>query len=140
MELVPFVIELYSGLGRVDGRLRVDEGVLMIEYQAKDDVFGLIKGRPRRIRITMNDLQDVRYVRRRFRKSLLTLELSDVKLAHQIPGNNMGRLELVIDKDYRDAAQRAATRLQRFLSEHRLLSDDRELTESDLDMLFEDDD
>lgn len=139
MKVVPFTIEIYGGLGRVDGRLRVDLDSLILDYQAKDEVFGVIKGRPRQVRITMKDLQDVEFVRRRLRKSLIVVELSDLHLAQRIPGAKLGRIELSIAKEFRDDAQRATQRLQRYLSEHRLLSDDRTLTEADVDLLFGDD-
>ncbi len=140
MESLPFVIEIYSGLGRVDGRLRAADGMLVLEYQAKDDLFGVLKGRPRQVQLTMADIEEVSFARRRILTSIFTLELRNLSLAQKIPGSDLGRLKLRISREYRDRAERVANRLQRYLSEHRLLTDDRDLTEADLDLLFEGED
>lgn len=139
MESLPFTMEAYSGFGRVDGRLRGDEGALVVEFQVKDDIFGWLKARPRQLRLSMADIEDVRFYRRRLRKSILEVELSNLHLAERIPGSEVGRLRLRIEREFRDRAERLAQRLQRYLSEHRLLSGDRELTDADLDVLFEED-
>lgn len=139
MESLPFMMEAYGGLGRVDGRLRASDGALVLEYQVRDDVFGVIKSKPRLMQISLSEIEDVRFVRRRWRKSTLEIEINNMRLAERIPGSDAGQLKLRVARDLAARAGRIANRLQRYLSEHRLLSGDRELTEADLDMLFEDD-
>lgn len=140
MESLPFTMEAYHGFGRVDGRIRAGDGTLVMEYQVKDDIFGWLKARPRQVKLSMADIEDVRFIRRRLRKSIFEIELSNLHLAERLPGSDAGRVKLRIERDFRDRAERIANRLQRYLSEHRLLSSDRELTDADLDMLFDDED
>lgn len=143
MESIPFTMETAGGLGRVDGRLRLAQDEtrhLILEYQTKDRIFGVLKSRPRSVRISLSEVESIRFVRRRIRASLVDLELSNLRLAERIPGSEMGRLKLHVKKPERDRAKRAVVKIQRELSQHRLLDDERPLTDAEVNMLFGDED
>src|SRR5690625_242867 len=142
MGSLPFSVEVYSGFGRMDGRMRIettDEGrFIRLDYQVKDDIFGVLKSRPRQVRVSFADIESIRFVRRRFMTSYVELVISNLSLAERIPGSEMGRLNLRVKRNDRDRAQRTVELLQRMMTEHRLLDDDRPLTEEEIDLLFDD--
>jgi len=142
MGSLPFSVEVYSGFGRMDGRMRIettDEGRFIgLDYQVKDDIFGVLKSRPRQVRVSFAEIESIRFVRRRFMTSYVELVISNLSLAERIPGSEMGRLNLRVKRNDRDRAQRTVELLQRMMTEHRLLDDDRPLTEEEIDLLFDD--
>src|SRR5690625_2200198 len=89
-----------SGSGRMDGRMRIettDEGRFIgLHYQVKDDIFGVLKSRPRQVRVSFAEIESIRFVRRRFMTSYVELVISNLSLAERIPGSVMGRLKLSV--------------------------------------------
>lgn len=126
----------------MDGRMRIettDEGrFLGFEYQVKDDLFGVLKSRPKRIQLSFSEIESIRFVRRRVLTSVVELVISNLTLAERIPGSEMGRISLRIKRDDRDRAQRIVELLQRMMTDYRLLDDDRPLSDEEIDFLFDD--
>lgn len=140
MESLPFSMSAYEGFGVVEGRVRDTESALAIEFHVKDNVFGAFKSGLRSITIPFTSVEAVRYEARRFRKSRLEIDVNDATLLEKIPGTKVGTLTLRLDKKTKPHAERIVQRINRHLMDHRLLHDNRELSDQDLDYLFDDDD
>src|SRR5579871_2846436 len=109
MNAVPFTIELYGGLGQCDGLLRDEGQQLVMEFQIKDSVAGLIKTNVRRVQIPLNDLVSVTLTKGWLGTSWLgvkvVLQATRMETVKDIPGMNQGRVELSVARKHRDAAE-----------------------------------
>lgn len=140
MESLPFTMSAYEGFGVVEGRLRVSDEALHIEYHVKDNVFGAFKSDLRTIAIPLGQIEAVRYSAHRFRKPRLEVDVSDATLLEKIPGSRVGTLTVRLTREARRHADAVVQRIERRLTEYRLTQDHRDLTDRDMDFLFGEDD
>ena len=117
---IPFRIEdIYQGLGEINGRLRIGEGVLLLEYRMKDAVFGVLRGRVRELRIPFVDIEDIEFHDGWFRKRITIRAMSIASFA-DIPGAEGGVLVLKIKRGDVPRAQVGVSRLRLLQSEQKL--------------------
>ena len=50
MTAIPFSTSTYGGLGAIRGLMRVEGGALVLEFQVKDTVLGILKSSPKEVR------------------------------------------------------------------------------------------
>lgn len=136
MSLLPFTTDAMNGLADVDGRLRLEEEALVLEFETK--VIGLLSTGTRQEAIPLGELEATSYRRRAFGGTLV-LELRSVERASRLPGNDRaGRVALKVRRRDRAEGERFHRLLARRLAEHKLASDDRRLDADDLARLLED--
>lgn len=116
---IPFHNEIYEGLGEIHGRLRLGHGNLVIEYMAKDAVFGLLRGRVRELRIPLIDIEDIELHNGWFRKRI-TIRSNSITSFADFPGAESGVLVLRIKRRDIARAQVGVSRLRLLQSEQKL--------------------
>src|SRR5439155_14728768 len=102
MKTLPFSIpHLYWGCGECHGLLR-DEGThLCLEYQVQ---FGILRTRPKTVRVPIKDLQTVELQKGWLGKTALVLTASSLQAVGRVPGSRQGKVELHIDRKDRKLA------------------------------------
>jgi hypothetical protein len=140
MESLPFKNSAYEGFGVVEGRVRLALDTLVIEYQVKDNVFGAFKSELKTVAIPLDKLEAVRYKPARLRRPTLEVDVTDASVIEKIPGSMVGTLPLKLTRAARTHAQAVVRRIEHRLADHRLLNDNRDLSERDVDFLFGGDD
>ncbi|RMG67986.1 MAG: hypothetical protein D6722_12320 [Bacteroidetes bacterium] len=118
---LPFFIDnLYGGFAKVNGILSRDRQFLTLEFQVADNVLGgLLKGRPKEIRLPLKALASVEYKQNWFvaRMILRAYRLGDLA---EIPNAESGEAKLSIKRKDRKVAREMASSLNLALSEIRL--------------------
>ncbi len=110
MNAVPFSIEVFGGLGECHGILR-DEGThLTFEFQVTDAVAGFLKSGVKEVRVPLEDLISVSLRKGWFRTKII-VQAARMEVLQDLPGMTQGRVELSIERPYRDAAQNLVTGL-----------------------------
>jgi hypothetical protein len=107
MSSVPFKLPVYGGMAECHGLLRPDGDSLVLEYQVQDNMFGVLRGKARAVRIPLSDLESVELRGKWFGRSLIIQSRSLLTLAN-VPGSKQGRLELAIARPDWPAAERLA--------------------------------
>lgn len=110
---VPFKTE--SGLSQIDGIGKFSSAGVVLEFESK--LFGIIKNGVKEIRLSTNDLLDVK-----FRKGLfqigakIEIRLKSFAQLSELP-NKDGKITLKIRRDDFTFAQQAVVELQKILTE-----------------------
>lgn len=104
MNMVPFSIEVYGGLGECHGLLR-DEGThLAFEFQVTDAVAGFLKTGVRHVRVSLSDLLSVSLCKGWF-STKIVVQAARMDVLQDLPGMTQGRVELRIARKDRAAAE-----------------------------------
>src|SRR5258705_724325 len=94
---VPFTIpHLYGCLAECHGLLRGDGNHLVLEFQVQDNIFGLIRGSPKIVRLPLTELESVELRKGWFRDSNLVIAAKSLASVAALPGSRQGRVELRI--------------------------------------------
>jgi hypothetical protein len=105
MTSVPFTLHVYGGLAECDGLIRPEADALVLEFQIRDNFLGVIRGKPKVVRIQLADLDSVELQGRWFGRKLAIKARSLMSLA-DVPGSKQGRVELEIARADVPAAER----------------------------------
>ena len=123
---LPFSIDdLYSGLARVDGLLRLKDDQLLIEFQKQDNLMGIFKGNSQSRTIPLRQIFKVELKSSWFGRSLL-LRPTTLSAFQGIPGADEGELKLKFKKRDLELAKDLVSHLNLRLSEIRLQDMDEE--------------
>ncbi|MEO0795074.1 MAG: hypothetical protein AAFX93_07930 [Verrucomicrobiota bacterium] len=117
---VPFKIkDVFHGFAESNGILRLEDDVLAIEFQTKDNLVGAIQSEVKNIRLSVCDIESVD-----FRKSILgnslTIRLSTMELSHQVPNQESGEITVSIDRRNVEAALDFVSRVKLEVADQRL--------------------
>lgn len=115
--------EAYSGLAEVEGIMRLEPRALVLEFQVKDSIFGVIKSKAKDLRIPFEELEEVEY-KVNWRMSRFEIYVQSMHLLGQFPGSKDGRITLKIKRKYKQNAKEFSSHLNLRLSEYRLSSMD----------------
>jgi hypothetical protein len=119
---LPFSIHhTYQGLAIVNGVLQTSETDLIVEYETKDAVVGMVKSGIRQVRIPGSELSTVVLKAGWFRTRLFIRTKGMAALAG-VPGNEAGQVVLTIARKDRKAAQALVSALLLYLSQLQLAS------------------
>lgn len=129
-ESVPFTIEMYEGLAQTDGLLRLEGENLVLEWQVKDAVFGVLKGGINRIVVPLEQVREVQARKRiwPFRWPL-RIQVSDLRTLEAAPGTG-SELRLLVSRRHGKVLLQLAGEIQLRLSEMRLRELDEEVRTS----------
>lgn len=120
-----------GGFKTVDGMAKISRAGVVIEFEAK--IFGIMKTGIKEVRIPLNEIEEVRVVKKFF-KHTFEIWLNNFRTLSEIP-NKDGRVILQISKDDRPRAEQAARILQTARSE----TDAMEILQTPVSRLFGDD-
>lgn len=93
-----------TGLTEVDGILHPEEAGVRLEFQMKDAVFGMIKGKAKSIQIPYQEIGDVTY-KSSFWGTSLALRLNSMELLSEIPFTNGNKVKLKLKRRDREIGQ-----------------------------------
>lgn len=109
---LPIHAETHAGFGEVGGMLSFDGQDLVVEFQTRDSLLGLLKGRAQTLRVPLQAIEDVRSGRGWFwLLPWFEIALNDFKLLTQLPGADAGRWRARVRFNDRAALRRFANAL-----------------------------
>jgi hypothetical protein len=117
---VPFQLnKVYNGIAEGDGILRWDGSKIIIEYQVKDSIFGVIKSSIKRFGLRVDDLQDIN-VTKNFFSCFICLKSISLYTFNNFPGRQMNEIKLKLRKSDFEDARCICSAVQLAISERRL--------------------
>jgi hypothetical protein len=111
--------DAYSGLAKVEGILRAEKNRLILEYQVKDNLIGVIKSSPKELRIPFEELSEVTYKLNWF-VSRFRLHINSMKILGEFPVGKDGVISLRIRRKQKEMAKDLISYINLRLSEIRL--------------------
>jgi hypothetical protein len=110
MNTVPFTVEQLGGLVKCEGLLRDEGEHVVLEFQSKDAVAGMLKSGVRELRVPISDLAAVSLHKGWLGMGLtgVTIELQAHRLEtlQDVPGMSQGAVRLNVARKDRAAAER----------------------------------
>ena len=111
--------DVYSGLAKLDGILTVSKDHLALEFQTQDAVFGVMKSKPRVLKIPLLELSAFKYKRNLF-TSRIIFRVTKLNLIRDFPKSEQGEVKLKIKRKYKEEARRIESFVNYRVSELRL--------------------
>lgn len=102
---IPFSLNAYEGFASVQGLISSDGSSLVLEFELKDAVVGVLKSKVKRIEIPIAEVVSVVLNKGWFR-TRLTIQASTLTAIEEIPESSQGRVTLSIARSDRDAAEK----------------------------------
>jgi hypothetical protein len=105
--------------------LKVEPHGLLLEYQVKDAVFGLIKSGPKEVFVPYDELDKIQLTSNFF-MTRIRLYIDDLKILDQFPNNDKGRITLKIARAQKSIAKQVVKEVKMIQSSPRteVLPDD----------------
>lgn len=94
----------YNGLADVEGILHIERDYLLLEFEMKDGLFGVVKSGAKELKISYLDLSSIHYLRS-WVKSRLELKVNSMRILSAFPGAKDGKISLKIKRNRKDAAE-----------------------------------
>lgn len=117
---VPVAItDLYGGFARATGLLILESGSLILEFQVKDEILGVVKGKPKSFRIPLAALDSVSYAQNIF-SARIELRVKRLRDLEGIPNAEKGEIRLRVGRKDRKRAKEFVSSANYQLSEIRL--------------------
>jgi hypothetical protein len=108
MESVPFTIpNVYQGFAETRGVARLEGDDLVLEFQTKDSVFGVLKSVIKRVKLPLSEIASIEFQKKYF-SSWLSVRMRGVNIAQDVPNDGQGGISLQIARKHRQIAQRLA--------------------------------
>lgn len=120
--IVPFTLAQSDNfLTESSGLLRLEGRTLVMEYQTRDAVMGVIKSGVKEIRLDLADLQSISFKKGLF-SNTLKLQSRVMRTFEKVPGSQHGMLELAIKRGDRQTAEYLVSAANLRVSELRIES------------------
>ncbi|MEQ9549525.1 MAG: hypothetical protein RIM23_07895 [Coleofasciculus sp. G3-WIS-01] len=117
---IPFsFVNVYEGFAKAQGILRVDENTLTLEFEIKDNFFGVLTSGIKEVIIPIKYIDSVT-LNKNWLRTTLVVRVQSLKLLSHIPKHNQGKLWLYISRNDRDIASRFASFLRLKISENEI--------------------
>jgi hypothetical protein len=117
---VPFSFtDVYQGFAEGGGIATASESGLILEFQVKDSLVGMIKSDIHKITIPINELHSVALKQSWFRNRLF-IRVKNMTTLARVPGSKTGQVELRVARRDTATAQTLVSILMLSLSEKRL--------------------
>jgi hypothetical protein len=104
MPPIPFTISFAARLAKADGLLRFDGTALLLEFESRDALVGLLKTDFREVRIPVAEINAIE-LRRGFLSTTLEVQTSTLRATRGIPGATQGRFTLTFGRKDAPAAE-----------------------------------
>ena len=102
-----------KGLIDSEGLVSLAGACLRLEYQLKDGVLGVVKSKVRELEIPLADLASIDVVRGWLGGCKIVLQARSMQALQKVPGMAQGRVELIVDRADRAAAERLVAGLRK---------------------------
>ena len=95
---VPFKIShIYEGLAESDGLLSFSNSVLKIQFQVKDSIIGIVKGKVKEIKLPISKIHKIEFIKKFWANKIL-ITINDLQYQFDFPTKNSSEISLSIDK------------------------------------------
>ncbi|MEM6343915.1 MAG: hypothetical protein AAF927_08545 [Bacteroidota bacterium] len=111
--------EAYHGLAAVSGMMRLGKNQLILEYQVKDALVGMLKSEPKELVIPFENLVEVVY-KLNWAVSRFKIQVNSMHILGKFPVGKEGVITLKIKRKQKQAAKELASSINLKLSEYRL--------------------
>ncbi len=127
MSSIPFSIpDVMEGFAETEGLARLEKEALILEFQTKDSIIGLIKSAVKEVRISFSEIESIKFEKKIF-KTQLIVNARSMSTFSNVPGNKQGVVTLRFRKKNKDEAEHFASSLDLQLSEYKLKQLDQEM-------------
>ena len=111
--------EVYAGFAEAQGLMRVDENTLMLEFEIRDSLVGLLKSRIKEIKIPISEIDSVTLNKDWFKISLIirTQKLSSLG---DLPKQERGQIKLHLSHEDGEIAEWLVSFLMLSISDKKL--------------------
>ncbi len=117
---IPFKIEeVFQGLAETTGILRYAEDFILVEFQTKDSIFGVIQSDVKCIKIPLESLLLIELKKKMFSTRII-IKTNSLHTLKKLKGYNKPELILDIKKEYRDEAQQFISHINLLKAENLL--------------------
>lgn len=118
---LPFTLgEVYGGFAEGGGLMYVARDTMILEFQVKDAIFGVVKSKPKRLQIPFREIIAIEYKRTMF-ISRIIFRLTSLQYMSDIPGDNKGGdVKLRIKRKDKEMARNLVSHINLRMSEIRL--------------------
>lgn len=113
------ITDLYGGFARATGLLILESDSLILEFQVKDEILGVVKGKPKSFKIPLVALDSVAYSQNIF-SAKVELRVKRLRDLEGIPNAEKGEIKLKIARRDRQRAKEFVSSANYQLSEIRL--------------------
>jgi len=121
MDSVPFSCDAFGGLGEVQGIARLEQDGLLLQYQTRDSVLGVLRTGMRTAHVPIRTVVNARFRSGWFwLMPYVEVRVSDLQAVAEIPSSEGGRLKLRVAFGDRADARKLASLLGGRLAEFRL--------------------
>lgn len=104
MDSIPIKFpQIYEGFADAEGVLRISSDALVLEYQVKDNLIGVVKSGVRTTVIPFERIDEVDF-RSRFIWTSLNIRVDSMQIVADVPGAKQGNVKLKIPRRYRKEA------------------------------------
>jgi hypothetical protein len=110
---------VYEGFAKAQGIVRVDEDALTLEFEIKDNFFGVLKSGIKEVIIPIQYIESVT-LNKSLLRTALVVRVQSLKILSHIPKYNQGQLWLYISRKERDIASQVASFLKLKISENEI--------------------
>lgn len=107
---VPFTVEVYEGLGAAEGLLRLDGDALLLEFEVKDSLIGVLTSGLKQAVVPLNEVDRVTW-NEGWIGSRLIVQTSSLQAVRDVPARRQGQVRLNISRKDREAARRLVSAL-----------------------------
>lgn len=116
---IPFELDVYEGLAECQGILYLKENSLVMEFQTKDSLFGVIKSKIKKINLSVRDIINVDYKKSIF-KTRLSFFTKSLIVAEKFPGAQKGEISIKLQKKDREKCECLVSKLNLMIAEAKL--------------------
>lgn len=92
--------QAYHGFAEIQGLLHVERDHLLLEFEMKDSILGVLKSGAKELKISYLDLNQVEYQRSLFRSRLI-LKVNNMRVLSAFPGAKDGVIAMKIQRKYK---------------------------------------
>jgi hypothetical protein len=125
MAAVPVRSETHRGWGAMNGLLRFENGMLWLEHQTNDTVFGVLRSRPRQTAVPLEQVVSIsnrwsfKFWWKLWVAPVIELQLGNLNVARDIPGAEGGHAQFLVRWQHRRQARALVAEVESVLAEMR---------------------
>jgi hypothetical protein len=116
--------DIYQGLARGEGLLTLQDEGVMLEFQVKDTLVGMMKSKLKQVVLPYPEILSVEVKSNIFR-TIMILSVNRLSLLADLPNADRGEVKLKLRRKDKDMAFQIESRIQYLMSEMQLDPEDR---------------
>jgi len=120
IHILPFTLsESDNFLTESSGIIRLDRDTLVIEYQTRDAVLGVIKSGVKEVNLSLSSIQNISF-KKGFFSNKLRIQAKAMKALEKVPGSLHGAVDMKIKRADRNTAEYLVSAANLRLSEMKI--------------------